>query len=207
MQHAFQQWQIEQPDDREKLYAFAKALQPLCKGSTNLYVYDMQAESPLLYGVDALAENVDMKGLRPTLGGYPDQDYVRRDVIPYYLAAKESGQVGRQSLTSRIQDFVAVYDRLILPVAEHGNTRWAVSLIRARALFPVVEKSHLTERQEDIIQLVATGLTSKEIAKRLSVSPRTVEHQIEAIRRKLGAQNTAHAVAIAIGRAISGSAS
>jgi DNA-binding CsgD family transcriptional regulator len=204
MQHALDHWRIEQPDDREKLNAFAKALEPLCGGSTNLYVFDMRPDSPLLFGMEALAENVDMKGLRPTLGGYPDQDYIRRDVIPHYLAAKETGEAGRLSLTSRIQDYVAVYDRLILPVAEHGSVRWAVTLTRTRALVPVDEKPALTERQEDIIQLLASGLSSKEIALRLGISPRTVEHQIEAAKRKLGARNIAHAVAIAMGRAFIG---
>lgn len=204
MQHALDQWESVAPAGQDGMNAFARSLEALCGPSTNLYVMDMQSDSPLLFGLDALAENVDMKGLRPTLGAYPDQDYIRRDVIPYYLNAKETGRANRSQLTSRIQGYVAAYDRLILPVTEHGRIRWAVGLTRTKALVPIDEKPPLTERQEDIIHLLANGLSMKVIALRLGVSPRTVEHQIEAARRKLGARNIAHAVAIALGRSLVG---
>lgn len=202
MQHALEQWERQPPVGREKLNAFAKALEAQCNARTNLYVCDLQPDSPLLYGLDALAENVDMQGLRPTFGGYPDLEYVRRDIIPHYLAAKETGEASRLGMKSRVQGYVAIYDRLILPIKEHGRVRWAVSLTTTHSLTPIDEKPHLTERQQDIIYLLAAGLSSKEIALRLGISPRTVEHQTEAAKRKLGAKNTAHAVAIYVGRSL-----
>lgn len=204
MQHARDQWERQPPVGREKLYTFAKSLEAQCGPTTNLYVCDLLPDSPLLYGLDPLAENVDMKGLRSTFGAYADQEYVRRDIIPYYLAAKETGEASRHSMKSRVQDYFAVYDRLLLPVTDHGRIRWAVSLTTTHSLTPVDEKPPLTERQQDIIELLATGLSSKEIALRLRISPRTIEHQVEAIRRKLKARNVAHAVAIVVGRTILG---
>jgi non-specific serine/threonine protein kinase len=48
-----------------------------------------------------------------------------------------------------------------------------------------VGRGPLTKRETDVAELVARGLTNKEIASRLSVSPRTVEVHIDHILRKL----------------------
>jgi DNA-binding CsgD family transcriptional regulator len=49
-----------------------------------------------------------------------------------------------------------------------------------------------------ILELVSQGLTSREIASSLSYSSSYVQHTLERIHEKLGAKNTAHAVAIAL---------
>ncbi|MFZ2509936.1 MAG: response regulator transcription factor [Gordonia sp. (in: high G+C Gram-positive bacteria)] len=43
----------------------------------------------------------------------------------------------------------------------------------------------LTERETEVLRFVATGLTSKQIAERLHLSPRTVENHVGATLRKL----------------------
>lgn len=45
----------------------------------------------------------------------------------------------------------------------------------------------LTSRQLEVVSLVAEGLTNKEIARRLGLSVRTVEHHVEGVLAKLGA--------------------
>jgi DNA-binding CsgD family transcriptional regulator len=45
---------------------------------------------------------------------------------------------------------------------------------------------------------VATGATAKQIGRRLSIAPRTVERHIDNIRVKMGARNTPHLIARAI---------
>lgn len=56
----------------------------------------------------------------------------------------------------------------------------------------------LSPRQRDVIELVAEGLTSTEIAERLTVSPETVRTHLRNARLKLGASTKAQAVAIAM---------
>ena len=59
----------------------------------------------------------------------------------------------------------------------------------------------LTRREAEILALLADGLRSSSIAKRLFVSPKTVEHHVSAILAKLGVSSRAEAVALANRRA------
>lgn len=56
----------------------------------------------------------------------------------------------------------------------------------------------LTKREEEIVGLVAKGLTSQEIAKKLFISPRTVETHRARIMDKLGVNNAAGLVRFAL---------
>ena len=56
----------------------------------------------------------------------------------------------------------------------------------------------LTKREEEIVTLVAKGLTSQEIGKKLFISPRTVETHRARIMDKLGVNNAAGLVRFAL---------
>ena len=53
--------------------------------------------------------------------------------------------------------------------------------------------SPLSEREQEVLSLVATGSTNKEIAARLHLSPHTVKEHTSSIYRKLGVRNRAEA--------------
>ena len=55
----------------------------------------------------------------------------------------------------------------------------------------------ITDRQADVLRLVAEGISNKEIAARLHLSPRTVEKHIESLLRKTAARSRTQLVAIA----------
>ena len=56
----------------------------------------------------------------------------------------------------------------------------------------------LSRREKEILQMVAFGSTTKEVAHDLGISPHTVKTHLERIFEKLGANDRAQAVAIAI---------
>jgi DNA-binding CsgD family transcriptional regulator len=57
---------------------------------------------------------------------------------------------------------------------------------------------NLTGRELEVLRLLADGLSNAEIADRLVISPRTAEHHISAVLRKLEAPTRARAVATAL---------
>jgi DNA-binding NarL/FixJ family response regulator len=62
----------------------------------------------------------------------------------------------------------------------------------------VVEKNILTEREREILKLIASGLTNKKIADKLSISIKTVETHRARILQKLDFHTTAELVKYAI---------
>lgn len=55
----------------------------------------------------------------------------------------------------------------------------------------------LSDQEGSVLRLAAEGLTDREIAKRMSVSEKTIDTYWSRIRQKLDARNRTHAVAIA----------
>jgi DNA-binding CsgD family transcriptional regulator len=56
----------------------------------------------------------------------------------------------------------------------------------------------LTDRERAVLQHLAEGLATEEIAELLCVSPHTIRSRIKRILRKLDARNREHAIAIAL---------
>ena len=76
------------------------------------------------------------------------------------------------------------------------------ALAREAAWTPVAVKDsgrlELTEREREVMTLVASGLHSSKLAERLFLSPETVKSHVQNAMGKLGAHTRAHAVAIAL---------
>ncbi len=77
----------------------------------------------------------------------------------------------------------------------------AVQLVGSgQTLFPTKSTQPeplLTEREREVLELIAAGETNAEIAKRLYLSPHTIKEHTSALYRKLGARNRAEAVQLA----------
>lgn len=63
----------------------------------------------------------------------------------------------------------------------------------------------LTNREREVFQLTAEGMTSREVAGRLSISPRTVEKHRDNLMTKLGVHNQAELIRYAVHKGVVGS--
>ena len=89
--------------------------------------------------------------------------------------------------------------------AVHAGESYLASRVAAKVLTQVRaprRSTSLSARERTVVRLVADGLSSKQIARRLSISERTVKFHISSIMNKLGADNRAQAVAKAAERGL-----
>lgn len=70
----------------------------------------------------------------------------------------------------------------------------AVSMRNVRQQARPAEQVELTKREEQILELVARGLTNKEIANTLAISEKTVKHYMTNVMQKLQVRNRVEAV-------------
>lgn len=99
-----------------------------------------------------------------------------------------------------LRDALATFQRL----GAHATARIAMRRLReigARDLprgpraSTRANDAHLTVRELDVLVLVAQGLRNADIAARLTLSPKTVDHHLSAILAKLGVRSRAQAIA------------
>ena len=90
----------------------------------------------------------------------------------------------------------------------HVAARLAAPYLEGRDASPQADEhlEPLTAREREILELLAAGLTNREIAQRLVLSARTVETHVARITAKLGVNSRARAVARAVARGILGAA-
>jgi DNA-binding NarL/FixJ family response regulator len=70
------------------------------------------------------------------------------------------------------------------------------------ALDPRHRRSALSGREREVLRLVAGGQATKQIARALGITERTVKFHVTSILNKLGAENRAQAVALATRRGL-----
>jgi two-component system response regulator DesR len=84
---------------------------------------------------------------------------------------------------------------------EAAEVTRAVRMVGAgMTLFPPKEAQPaplLSDREREVLSLIAAGCTNREIAEQLFLSPHTVKEHTSSVYRKLGARNRAEAVQLA----------
>jgi DNA-binding NarL/FixJ family response regulator len=116
------------------------------------------------------------------------------------LRAGASGFLGKGTRPDVLIDAirtVARGDALLSPAATRGLiARFLTLADRAPAVLPDLLAA-LTEREREIVALVATGMSNAEIAERLTLSPLTVKTHANHAMTKLGARDRAQLVVFA----------
>ncbi len=112
------------------------------------------------------------------------------------IRAGADGYVGKTSgvgLITEAIETIAAGGRVFTPEQERGAVD-ALGRMARRVREASGIATHLTSREAEILRLISKGLTMRQIAVRLSVSPRTVESHIARLYRKLGVRTRVQAV-------------
>ena len=83
-------------------------------------------------------------------------------------------------------------------VARRLRERGAANLPRGPRPATRENPAHLTARELEVLALIADGLRNRDIAERLFLAPKTVDHHVSAILRKLGTRSRGQAAVRAL---------
>ena len=113
------------------------------------------------------------------------------------VAAMEAGAAGFVAKTQRLDDLVDS-----VRAAAQGESVVSAKLLTR--LLPRLQRrggggrADLTEREHEILDLLATGLSNADIARQLTISVHTVRNHVANLSAKLGAHSKLEVLAIAV---------
>lgn len=156
----------------------------------------MDIGMPGLNGVDATAQLgqqcPDVRVLM--LSMHKNEEYVS-----HALQAGAAGYLLKDAAPAELEvalQAVARGDVYLSPAVSHHVVSGYVQRVRAPAGGPLV--SRLTQRQREVLQLIAEGRTTKQIAATLHLSPKTVETHRRQVMERLAVHDVAGLVRYAV---------
>lgn len=160
-------------------------LEIVAKTPPDLVLTDIKM--PLLSGLDALKEikekNPEIKVVILTM--HEESEYIKRAI--------SSGADGYLSKNIEQQELERAI-KTVFNGAKYFSASVNAILLTQLSEQHVIEQTDISPRENEVLQLVAQGLSTKQIAAQLDISNRTVEtHRINLLK-KLKANNTAELI-------------
>jgi DNA-binding NarL/FixJ family response regulator len=178
---------VAEADNGRDAVTLARAHRP------DLIVMDISMKE--LNGIEATlqikAENPDARVL--ILSMHATEDFVRRA-----LKAGVAGYIVKDSAPLELRMAIEAIGRGEVFVSSRVSRHLVAGLAGGRASTDTSELDALTPRQREILQLIAEGRSTKEIAFALSVSIKTVETHRAALMERLGIHDVAGLVLFAV---------
>ncbi|HZY03085.1 MAG TPA: response regulator transcription factor [Anaeromyxobacteraceae bacterium] len=158
----------------------------------------MDIAMPGLGGLEAALEmkKLGLRGRVLILSQYEDREYVRR-----LLKAGVAGYVLKKSAGSELANAVRAAHRGGL-VLDPEVARAAMEEAGPKAPAEADPYETLTDREKQVLKLVAEGLSNKEVAEALGISVKTAMTHREHVMEKLGLHNRTELVRFAIKRGV-----
>ena len=119
------------------------------------------------------------------------------DALRAGIRAALPGDISPEQLVAALE---AVASGLLVLHPSHASEGLPAGSAPSRALDELAES--LTRRELEVLQMLAAGLSNKEIAARLNISDHTVKFHVASILGKLGAASRTEAVSLGIRRGL-----
>jgi DNA-binding NarL/FixJ family response regulator len=149
----------------------------------------MDLRMPEMEGVEAIAElrRKDQSIRVLVLTNYEEDESIFR--------AMRAGAMGYLLKNTPQEEIIRAVELV------HQN-KHCVSPDIAKRLSEAIAREELTQREVEVLRLVADGLTNKEVAERLFISARTARNHVASCLLKLGADDRTEAVTTAVRRGL-----
>lgn len=132
------------------------------------------------------------------LGDFKDQGYLEDAVFSQYRSVIESGQPLIDMVETKLAGVKVSYERIILP-EKSAKPSWLLTCTNGRFMASAPsQKLKLDNIDETIMLHLIAGETAREIAVHVNLSPRTVEHRLERLRKQIGARSLTHLAAMLV---------
>lgn len=151
----------------------------------------MDLSMPVMDGTDATRQ------IRLELPNTQVVVLTMHDDVDRTRAALDAGAAGYLSKGCSFADVLSTVTAVA--AGETGlSPELASSMLRHAAAASAEEESLLSSRQTEILQSIADGMTTKQVARDLGIAQKTVHNHLNAIYRKLDTQSLTHAVLSAV---------
>jgi DNA-binding NarL/FixJ family response regulator len=160
-------------------------------GETQPDIVVMDLSMPVLDGVGATRQISEL---------YPDVKVVvltMHDDPAKTRAALEAGAVAYLTKGTSLDEVIDTLDR-VMDGEEVLSPHLAASMLQVVGGLKPTEESLLSDRQVEILQMIANGLSTKQVARELGITQKTVHNHLNAIYRRLDTQSLTHAVLSAV---------
>ncbi|HEX4309108.1 MAG TPA: response regulator transcription factor [Acidobacteriaceae bacterium] len=149
----------------------------------------MDLRMPEMEGVEAISElrRKDQSIRVLVLTNYEEDESIFR--------AMQAGAMGYLLKNTPQEEIIRAVEMV------HQN-KHCVSPDIAKRLSEAIAREELTQREVEVLRLVAEGLTNKEVAERLFISARTARNHVASCLLKLGADDRTEAVTTAVRRGL-----
>lgn len=124
-----------------------------------------------------------------------NRGFIDDAIIAAYSRALEVKRPALELVRTKLLGVRIGYERLILPQKCDGKPGWCISLVEGRFFISPMREAKTDITDDNIIQLLIEGQSTKEIAEFLHLSPRTIEHRIDRLKSRFEAKNLVHLVA------------
>jgi DNA-binding NarL/FixJ family response regulator len=149
----------------------------------------MDLRMPEMEGADAIAE---LRRVFPDIRILVLTNY---EADEYVLRALQAGALGYLLKSTPQEEIVKAVEMV------NENKRCIPPNI-AQRLFETMAREELSQRELEVLTLVAMGLTNKDIAERLFISDKTARNHVVSCLEKLSAKDRTEAATIAIRRGL-----